>query len=141
MALMHGSVADTKTTVAIKLDASGGTSLSHVAGEEQADSKYSSQQRATQDAKYSAQDISVNGPTTIYAGSCRLLGIYINTVLSAHTVDITDDGTTVITLPASLAAGTFIDLPGIRCSALEIAPNASSTGNVVVFYREAKFTD
>jgi hypothetical protein len=90
----------------------------------------------TEETLYSVQDVSTDGPTTIYNAPALLLGVYINTVLSAHTVVLTDAAATVITLPASLAAGTLLKFPGVKfASSLRIAPNASSTGSVVVLYR------
>lgn len=89
-----------------------------------------------QECLMSVQDTSGNGPTTIYAGPCLLIGIYVNTVLSAHTVVFKDSTTAKITLPASLAAGTNLQFSGARFeTSLVIDPDDSSTGEVVVFYR------
>lgn len=85
---------------------------------------------------YSVQDTSTNGPTAIYAGPALLLGVYVNTALSAHTVLLKDNTTTVITIPASLGAGQSILYPGIRFeTSLNIDPDDSSTGNLTVVYR------
>jgi hypothetical protein len=79
--------------------------------------------------------------TTVYTGSALLYGIFVNTVLSAHTVLITDGATTVLTLPASLAAGTNIVLPGIKFStSLIVNPDDSSTGNITLLYRPLNVT-
>jgi hypothetical protein len=84
----------------------------------------------------SVQDTSGNGPTTIHAGPALLFGVYVNTVLSAHTVVFKDGTTAKITLPASLAAGSERDMHGARFeTSLVIDPDDSSTGEVVVFYR------
>ena len=84
----------------------------------------------------SVQDVAVDGPTTIHNGPALLFGIYVNTVLSAHTVTLNDAAVAKLTLPASLAAGSEKDFRGARFeTSLIIAPNASSTGNVTVFYR------
>jgi hypothetical protein len=84
----------------------------------------------------SVQDTSGNGPTTIHAGPALLFGVYVNTVLSAHTVVFKDDTVAKITLPASLAAGSERDCHGARFeTSLVIDPDDSSTGNVTVFYR------
>ena len=89
-----------------------------------------------QEGFYSVQDTSTDGPTTIYNGPALLLGVYVNTALSAHTVILADNATTVVTIPASLAAGTSILYPGIRFeTSLKIDPNDSSTGNLTVVYR------
>jgi hypothetical protein len=84
----------------------------------------------------SVQDVVNDGPTTIHSGPALLFGIYVNTVLSAHTVELKDGTGTRITLPASLAAGSERCFYGARFeTSLIIQPNASSTGVVVVFYR------
>jgi hypothetical protein len=84
----------------------------------------------------SVQDTSVNGPTVIYAGPCLLVGVYVNTVLSAHTVIFKDNTVDKITLPASLAAGSERTFHGARFeTSLVIDPDDSSTGNLTVFYR------
>ena len=87
-------------------------------------------------ASIQSQDVSTDGPTTVYAAPCILQGIYISTVLSAHAVAITDGASTVFNLPASMAAGTLLKFPGIRFATdLRVAPNASSTGVVIFLYR------
>ena len=84
----------------------------------------------------SVQDTSGNGPTTIHDGPALLFGVFVNTVLSAHTVVFKDGTTAKITLPASLAAGTSTNCYGARFeTSLVIDPDDSSTGNVTVFYR------
>ena len=84
----------------------------------------------------SVQATDVNGPTTIHDGPALLFGVYVNTVLSAHTV-IFKDGTDVkLTLPASLAAGSERNFYGARFeTSLVIDPDDASTGDVTVFYR------
>lgn len=75
--------------------------------------------------------------TTVYTGRCVLLGIYVNTVLSAHACPILDGATTKITLPASLAAGTKIDCHSAKFdTSLIVDPNDSGTGELVIFWRE-----
>ena len=84
----------------------------------------------------SVQDTSANGPTVIHNGPALLFGVYVNTVLSAHTVIFKDDTTVKLTLPASLAAGSERCFYGARFeTSLVIDPDDSSTGNVTVFYR------
>ena len=81
-------------------------------------------------------DTSVNS-TTVSAAPAVLLGIYVNTVLSAHTVLITDAAVTKLTLPASMAAGTKIDChSALFATSLIVNPDDSSTGEIVVFWRE-----
>jgi len=84
----------------------------------------------------SVQDTSTNGPTTIYNGPCLLMGVYVNTVLSAHTVVLADNATAKITLPSTLAAGSERCFYGARFeTSLVIDPDDASTGNITVFYR------
>lgn len=74
--------------------------------------------------------------TTVYNGPAILLGVYVNTVLSAHTVVIQDNSTAKVTLPASLGAGTNLAFPGVRFeTSLVVNPDDSSTGNITIFYR------
>ena len=89
------------------------------------------------ECEYSIQDTSTNGPTEIHAEPALLMGVFINTVLSAHTVVLADATTAIVTLPASLAAGTMIDFPGLRFeTSLNIDPDDASTGNITVMYRK-----
>ena len=112
-----------------------------LAGEENETAKFDSQQRVTEDWKYIVVDLSVN-QTIIYSGECRIGKIYVNTVLSAHAVQISDGTTSVFNLIASLAAGSIVDMSGTRfATSLIIDPDASSTGSITVQYREAKFTE
>jgi hypothetical protein len=84
----------------------------------------------------SVQDTANNGPTVIHNGPALLFGVYVNTVLSAHTVIFKDDNQVRITLPASLAAGSERTFHGARFeTSLVIDPDDASTGNVTVFYR------
>lgn len=75
--------------------------------------------------------------TTVFTGPCIVYGVYVNTVLSAHACPIQDGTTAVITLPASLAAGTNLIFPsGIRFNtSLIVDPNDSATGNITITYR------
>lgn len=73
--------------------------------------------------------------TTVVNGAARLYGIYVNTVLSGQACPIEDNTTAIITLPASLAAGTMIELPGVRFNtSLVVDPDDSATGNITVLY-------
>ena len=74
--------------------------------------------------------------TTVYTGACMIYGVYINTILSAQVLPIKDGTTTVITIPASAAAGTHFPLPGIRFeTSLIVDPDNAATGNITVAYR------
>ncbi len=73
--------------------------------------------------------------TIVIGDRAWLWGIYVDTVLSAHLVVISDGSQAVITLPASLAAGTLLEFPGVEFNtSIVVDPNASSTGDIVVFY-------
>ena len=86
-------------------------------------------------SEYSVVDVSDNS-TTVYTGQSVVYGVYVNTVLSAHSLPIKDGTTTVVTLAASSAVGTYIVLPGVRFdTSLIVDPNDSATGSVTVFYR------
>lgn len=85
---------------------------------------------------YAVIDTSTDS-TTVSSVPTLVFGVFVNTVLSAHTVLLVDGSTTVITLPASLAAGTNIHWPnGIRfATSLIVDPDNSSTGNITVLYK------
>ncbi len=89
------------------------------------------------ESEYSVQDTSTDGPTSIHAEPALLMGVFVNTVLSAHTVVIADATTAIITLPASLAAGTMLNFPGLRFeTSLNIDPDDASTGNLTIMWRK-----
>lgn len=86
---------------------------------------------------YSVVNVADNS-TQVYAGKCKLWGVVVNTALSAHTLPIEDNGTTVITIAASAAAGTLIDCHGVTfATELTVNPNDAATGNVTVIYEPA----
>lgn len=80
-------------------------------------------------------DLSGDASTVVSAAPARIGGVYVNTVLSAHTVTIDDDVAPKFTLPASLAAGTFLPLKGRFETSLLVNPNDSSTGSITVLWR------
>ncbi len=85
---------------------------------------------------YQVIDVATDS-TTIYTGAIMLFGVYVNTVLSAHVLPFLDGATTVITVPASAAAGSMYPFPGILfTTSLIMDPNDSATGNVTVAYRK-----
>jgi hypothetical protein len=87
--------------------------------------------------KYSVQDTSTNGPTTILNVPALVQAVYINTALSAHTVVLKDGGTAVYTIPGSAAAGNKYGFGPTRFeTSLVIDPDDSSTGNVTIEYRD-----
>ncbi len=77
--------------------------------------------------------------TTINTGPTLLVFIHVNIVLTAAAVDIENvAGTPAITLPASLAAGTFLDLHGARFEdALIVNPDdGAASGQIIVGWRK-----
>ena len=89
----------------------------------------------SQETKCDTVDTATNS-TTVYAGPALLSSVYVNTVLSAVTVVISDNATAKFTLPASLAAGTLLNFPGAQFrTTLVVDPDDLSTGNITVCYR------
>lgn len=85
---------------------------------------------------YAVVDVNDNA-TTVFTGPCILYGIYVNTVLSANVLPVLDGTTTVVSLPASTAAGTSILYPGIRFNtSLIVDPNDAASGSITVAYRK-----
>lgn len=83
--------------------------------------------------------------TNVGKGPGRLLGVYVNTVLSAHAVQIQDFNstaspnvaTTLVTIPASAAAGSVYSFPGLEFSnQIRVrSTNAAATGSITVAYK------
>jgi hypothetical protein len=73
--------------------------------------------------------------TVVYAGRAQLIGIVVNTALSAHVLPILDGSTTVLTLPASAAAGSFFDCYGCPFdTSLVVDPNDAATGAITLVF-------
>jgi len=93
-----------------------------------------------QEVSYKVVDVADND-TQVTANPAFLYGVYVNTVLSAHVVPIKDGGTTgttVVSLPASAAAGSTYDFPGIYFKTdIHVDPNDLATGSITVAYRDA----
>lgn len=84
---------------------------------------------------YSVVDLS-NDSTTVCNGPAILAGMFVNTALSAHALPILDGGTTVFTVPASTAAGNYLQFGDTFFqTSLIIDPDNSATGNVTVVYK------
>lgn len=81
-------------------------------------------------------DVSANS-TTVSAGPAVLLGVYVNTVLSAHACPIENGSTALVTLVASLAAGTNLQFGDgiVFPSSLVVNPNDAATGSITVMWR------
>ena len=90
-----------------------------------------------QECFYKASAALTTDSETIYSGPCLLYGIYVNTAISAHVTVIKDGSTTVLSLPASAAAGAMYNFPGIRFeTSLVCDPDdATTTGQVTFAYR------
>jgi hypothetical protein len=88
-----------------------------------------------QECDYAVVNVADNS-TTVHTGRCRLYGIYVNTVLSAQACPIEDGTTAIVTLPASLAAGSNLQFPGVEFrTSLVVDPDDSATGNITVFFK------
>ncbi len=84
---------------------------------------------------YSVVNVATDS-TTISTAPAILYGVYVNTALSAHALPIVDSATTVVTIPASAAAGSIYTFPGIRFeTSLIVDPDNSATGSITVAYR------
>lgn len=73
--------------------------------------------------------------TVVTADRAYLHGVYVNTALSAHDLPIKNGsgGATLVTIPASAAAGTHYPFPGIEFDAgIVVDPNDAATGGVVL---------
>lgn len=85
--------------------------------------------------KYAVVDVSTDS-TTVYTGRVEVVGVVVNTALSAHALPIKDGTTTVFTLPASAAAGSSYALHNtVFNTSLVVDPDDLATGNVTVVYR------
>lgn len=81
-------------------------------------------------------DLSTDAATVVCAGPAILRGVYVDVVLSAHAVVISDGGVTIKTLVASSAVGNIPCYDLEFASDITVTPNASSTGTISVFYIE-----
>lgn len=74
--------------------------------------------------------------TTIHAGPAVLVGVYINTALSAQALPIEDNTTPVVSIPASAAAGAQYNFPDILFrTSLIVDPDDAATGSITVAWR------
>ena len=84
--------------------------------------------------KYSRVDTSDN-LTTIESVACLVKGVYINSTLSNHVVEIMDDTSKVFTIPAGATAGNAYDFDTTRFEdKLIVDPDDSSTGSITIMY-------
>lgn len=78
--------------------------------------------------------------STVLSTSAIVRGFYVNTTLSAHTVNINNGSDTIFIIPASLSAGTVVDFAGEQGVLFDvnivIDPDDSSTGSITIMYNE-----
>ena len=85
-------------------------------------------------AHYAKVDLS-NNSTTVLSSRGRIHAIYVDTVLSNHACPIKDGTTTVFSIVAQAAAGTYLELYGIEFgTSIVVDPDDSATGAIVVIY-------
>ena len=81
-------------------------------------------------------DLATDADVVVSASPCVLVGTYVNTVFSAHAVNLIDNVTTKIILPASMAAGTKVAFDSaIFATNLSVNSDDSATGKLVVLWR------
>ena len=81
-------------------------------------------------------DLETDADVVVTAAPAHLLGLYANVVFSAHAVNVIDNVTTKLVLPASMAAGTKIDChSAIFATNLSINSDNAATGKLVVFWK------
>ena len=75
--------------------------------------------------------------TTAVNAACEVLGVYVDTVLSAHACPILDNATEKFRLIASLAAGSLLTFPAAVqfATSLVVDPDDTATGLITIFYR------
>lgn len=81
-------------------------------------------------------DLATDADVVVTASPCVLLGLYANVVFSAHDVNVIDNVTTKLIIPASTAAGTKIDChSALFATNLSINSDNAATGKLLVFWR------
>jgi len=82
-------------------------------------------------------DVSDND-TEVYPGPALLLGVHVQTALSAHACPIKDGGTggtALFTLPSEAVAGNWYEAGNMRfTTSLHVDPNDAGTGTITVVY-------
>ena len=85
-------------------------------------------------AHYAVVNVATNS-TTVIESRAKLHAIYVDTVLSNHACPIKDGTTTVFSIVAQAAAGTYLELYGIEFgTSIVVDPDDSATGAIVVIY-------
>jgi hypothetical protein len=86
------------------------------------------------DVQYAVVDLSTDS-TTVYGGPCIVVGASVQVALSAHACPIKDGATTVFSLPASAAVGTWYDFGKARfVTSLVVDPDDVGTGTIAIMY-------
>jgi hypothetical protein len=83
-------------------------------------------------------DLATDAAAAVSGGQPAILGaIYVDAVMSAHSCPVLDGAAVLFNLPASLAAGTWIDgCRGMRFeTSLVVNSNDAATGTLVVLWR------
>jgi hypothetical protein len=81
-------------------------------------------------------DLATDADVVVSATPAVLVGIYVNTVFSAHAVNILDGAVTKLILPASTVAGTEKDMKcAIFATSLIVNSDDAATGSLVLFWR------
>lgn len=86
--------------------------------------------------KYASVDLATDS-TTVLSKPALMFGWEVTTGLSANACPIKDDTATVMTIPASSAAGAshFVE-GGVRFeTSLVVDPDNAGTGTITVYYR------
>jgi hypothetical protein len=80
-------------------------------------------------------DIADNS-TVVTTKPAKLVGAYVNTGLSAHAVPIKSGSDTIVTIPASAAAGASYDFFEAECpEGITVDPNDSGTGGITLMWK------
>ena len=108
----------------------------NIAGLRNPSSEENSYLVAFEDWNIAVVDLSTDAANAVSGGvPARLGGVFVNTVLSAHTCPILDGATQKFVLPASLAAGTFVPIKGRFETSLVVNSNDAATGEIAVLWR------
>lgn len=81
-------------------------------------------------------DLSDN-TTNVYAGPAQLVGVHVHTAITAQACPIEDGtgGTAFFNIPASTAAGTWLEAGNMRYTVgLFVNPDDAATGKITVVY-------
>lgn len=80
-------------------------------------------------------DLATDADVVVTAERALLLGVYVLVGNSAHAVILKNTSTTIITIPASQAAGINIDCKGVMFDDnITVQSDDSATGKLLVFW-------